>query len=48
MRDAIREMGSLQQRGVRTIVDLTPINLGRDIRVIRGQSYPCKPIIASQ
>jgi len=36
MRDAIREMGSLQQRGVRTIVDLTPINLGRDIHVIRA------------
>ena len=35
IRDAIGEMGSLQERGVRTMVDLTPINLGRDIRVIR-------------
>jgi phosphotriesterase-related protein len=35
IRDAIRELGSLEQRGVRTMVDLTAINLGRDIRVIR-------------
>jgi phosphotriesterase-related protein len=35
IRDAIGEMGSLQERGVRTMVDLTPINLGRDIRFIR-------------
>jgi phosphotriesterase-related protein len=35
IRDAIEEMGSLRERGVRTMVDLTPINLGRDIRVIR-------------
>ena len=35
IREAIGEMGSLQERGVRTMVDLTPINLGRDIRVIR-------------
>ncbi len=35
IRDAIGEMGPLQERGVRTMVDLTPINLGRDIRVIR-------------
>jgi len=35
IRDAIGEMGSLKQRGVRTMVDLTAINLGRDIRVIR-------------
>ena len=35
VRDAVRELGTLRQRGVRTMVDLTAINLGRDIRVIR-------------
>ena len=32
---AVSEVLSAKQRGVRTIVDLTPINLGRDIHVIR-------------
>ncbi|GIW41787.1 MAG: phosphotriesterase [Candidatus Binatia bacterium] len=32
---AVREVRSAKERGVRTIVDLTPINLGRDIHVIR-------------
>jgi len=35
IRKAIREVSSVRERGVRTMVDLTPINLGRDIRVIR-------------
>jgi phosphotriesterase-related protein len=35
IRKAIREVSSARERGVRTMVDLTPINLGRDIRVIR-------------
>jgi phosphotriesterase-related protein len=35
IRDAIREVGSAGERGVRTMVDLTAINLGRDIHVIR-------------
>jgi phosphotriesterase-related protein len=35
IRGAIGEMGALRERGVRTMVDLTPINLGRDVRVIR-------------
>ncbi len=34
-RDAIEEVISAKERGVATIVDLTPINLGRDIDVIR-------------
>jgi phosphotriesterase-related protein len=34
-RKAIREVGSARERGVRTMVDLTAINLGRDIHVIR-------------
>ena len=33
---AIQEVRSAQARGVRTIVDLTPVNLGRDIDVIRA------------
>lgn len=32
---AVREVLSAKERGVDTIVDLTPINLGRDIHVIR-------------
>ncbi|MDH3212378.1 MAG: hypothetical protein OEM05_07815 [Myxococcales bacterium] len=32
---AVSEVLSAKERGVRTIVDLTPINLGRDIHVIR-------------
>jgi phosphotriesterase-related protein len=32
---AVGELRSAKQRGVRTVVDLTPINLGRDIDVIR-------------
>ncbi len=32
---AVREVASARERGVDTIVDLTPINLGRDIHVIR-------------
>jgi phosphotriesterase-related protein len=32
---AVREVRSAKDRGVTTIVDLTPINLGRDIHVIR-------------
>ncbi len=32
---AVAEAKSAKQRGVRTLVDLTPINLGRDIGVIR-------------
>jgi phosphotriesterase-related protein len=35
IRKAIREVASAKERGVRTMVDLTAINLGRDIRVIR-------------
>lgn len=31
---AVGEIEAARERGVRTIVDLTPINLGRDIRVI--------------
>jgi phosphotriesterase-related protein len=38
IRDAIREVASAKERGVRTMVDLTAINLGRDIRVIREVS----------
>ncbi len=33
--DASRELTFARELGVRTVVDLTPINLGRDIRVIR-------------
>jgi phosphotriesterase-related protein len=33
---AIQEVRGAKERGVRTIVDLTPINLGRDIDVIRA------------
>jgi phosphotriesterase-related protein len=33
--DAVAELRSAKQRGVKTIVDLTPINLGRDIFVMR-------------
>jgi phosphotriesterase-related protein len=33
---AIEEVRSAKARGVRTIVDLTPVNLGRDIDVIRA------------
>jgi phosphotriesterase-related protein len=32
---ATRELRAARERGVRSIVDLTPINLGRDIHVIR-------------
>ena len=32
---AVAEVKSAKERGVRTLVDLTPINLGRDIGVIR-------------
>jgi phosphotriesterase-related protein len=32
---ASRELSSAKELGVRTVVDLTPINIGRDIRVIR-------------
>ncbi len=32
---AVSELLSAKERGVRTLVDLTPINLGRDIHVIR-------------
>jgi phosphotriesterase-related protein len=35
IRDAVREVRSARDRGVRTMVDLTAINLGRDIQVIR-------------
>ena len=35
MLDAVREVSSARDRGVRTMVDLTAINLGRDIHVIR-------------
>jgi phosphotriesterase-related protein len=35
MVDAVREVSSARERGVRTMVDLTAINLGRDIHVIR-------------
>jgi phosphotriesterase-related protein len=34
LRKAIREVGSAKQRGVCTMVDLTAINLGRDVRII--------------
>jgi phosphotriesterase-related protein len=34
--EATAEVVSAKERGVRTIVDLTPINLGRDIHVIRN------------
>jgi phosphotriesterase-related protein len=33
--DAVRELVAARELGVRTIVDLTPINIGRDIHVIR-------------
>jgi phosphotriesterase-related protein len=33
--EAVKEVCSAKQRGVQTIVDATPINLGRDIHVIR-------------
>ena len=33
--EAVQELRSAKQRGVQTIVDATPINLGRDIHVIR-------------
>ncbi len=33
--DAVSELRSAQERGVKTLVDLTAINLGRDIHVIR-------------
>lgn len=33
--DAVAEVRSAKERGVATIVDLTPINLGRDIHLIR-------------
>jgi phosphotriesterase-related protein len=33
--DAVAEVAAARNRGVRTLVDLTPINLGRDIHVIR-------------
>jgi phosphotriesterase-related protein len=36
IRDAVREVNSARDRGVRTMVDLTAINLGRDIHVIRS------------
>ena len=36
IRDAVREVNSARDRGVRTMVDLTAINLGRDIHVIRN------------
>lgn len=32
---AVEEVRSAKERGVRTIVDLTPINLGRDVNVMR-------------
>jgi len=32
---AVRELRAVQERGVRTLVDLTPINLGRDVALIR-------------
>lgn len=35
MRDAVAEVGSARERGVCTMLDMTPINLGRDIHVIR-------------
>lgn len=35
VRHAIAEARAARERGVRTLVDLTPINLGRDIHVIR-------------
>ena len=33
--DAVRELVAAKELGVRTVVDLTPINIGRDIHVIR-------------
>jgi phosphotriesterase-related protein len=33
--EAVQEVRAAKQRGVQTIVDVTPINLGRDIHVIR-------------
>lgn len=35
VREAVAEARAAKERGVKTIVDLTPINLGRDIHVIR-------------
>jgi phosphotriesterase-related protein len=35
VRHAVAELRAAKERGVRTLVDLTPINLGRDIHVIR-------------
>jgi phosphotriesterase-related protein len=46
--EAIRELRAAKERGVDTLVDLTPINLGRDIRVIRAVSEGAGvPIIAA-
>lgn len=39
---AVSEVRAAQARGVRTIVDLTPINLGRDIHVIREVAERCE------
>jgi len=35
MRHSVSEIATARERGVRTIVDLTPIDLGRDIDIIR-------------
>jgi phosphotriesterase-related protein len=39
---AVSEVKAAQARGVGTIVDLTPINLGRDIHVIREVAERCE------
>lgn len=36
LEDAIAELRAVRERGVRTLVDLTPINLGRDVNVMRA------------
>lgn len=35
IREAVAEAKSARERGVNAIVDLTPINLGRDVHIIR-------------
>ena len=35
IKEAVQEVHAAKQRGVQTIVDATPINIGRDIHVIR-------------
>ena len=48
MKRAVSDVCAAKERGVGTIVDLTPINLGRDIHVIREVAEKAEmPIIAA-